>query len=224
MRGDSRWRGCCSTCPGRAWPTVYQQSQRWLKVGVFKAIMQDLCAVLRPAQGCNADPLAAIFDSPTAQSTPESSTQAGYDGVKRRHEARTSMWRWIPWAICWHCMSLRPVSKIGARCVLSQTVQESTGEAVEVACVNQGYTGDQAAEDAHAQHMRLEVVKLPAAKRGLVLLPRRWVVERSNALAVQFRPLARDDERLVETIASLHVVAFTILMLKRFVAFLLQEL
>jgi transposase len=71
--------------------------------------------------------------------------------------------------------------------------------------------------------MRLEVVKLPEAKKGFVLLPRRWLVERSNAWAARFRRLARDDARLVETLAGLHFVAFAILMLKRFVALLLQS-
>jgi transposase len=67
------------------------------------------------------------------------------------------------------------------------------------------------------------VVKLPEAKKGFVLLPQRWVVERSHAWAARFRRLARDDERLAETLAGLHFVAFAILMLKRFVALLLQN-
>jgi len=50
-----------------------------------------------------------------------------------------------------------------------------------------------------------------------VLLPRRWVVERSLAWAVRFRRLARDYERLPETLAGLHFLAFAILMLCRFV-------
>jgi transposase len=106
---------------------------------------------------------------------------------------------------------------------LAEKVQEVTGDVVEVAFVDQGYTGAKAAQDAQAQHMRLEVVKLPEAKKGFVLLPRRWVVERSNAWAARFRRLARDYERLAATLAGLHFVAFAILMLKLFVALLLQN-
>src|SRR4051794_7408314 len=95
--------------------------------------------------------------------------------------------------------------------------QEVTGDAVALACVDQGYTGAQAAQDAHVHHLQLDVVKLPEAKKGFVLLPKRWVVEHSNAWAARFRRLARDDERLAETLAGLHCVAFAILMLKRFV-------
>ena len=106
---------------------------------------------------------------------------------------------------------------------LAAKVQEVTGDAIEVAFVDQGYTGEQAAQAAQDQHMRLEVVKLPEAQKGFVLLPRCWVVERRQAWAAWFRRLARDDERLAETLAGLHFVAFAILMLKRFVALLLQS-
>jgi transposase len=61
---------------------------------------------------------------------------------------------------------------------LAARVQEVTGDTVEIAFVDQGSTGDDPAADAQAHGIRLEVVKLPAAKRGFVLLPRRWVVER----------------------------------------------
>ncbi|SBV53109.1 transposase [Xanthomonas bromi] len=57
------------------------------------------------------------------------------------------------------------------------------------------------------------MVKLPEAKKGFVLLPRRWVVERSFGRVNRFRRLARDYERLPETLAGLHVVVFTLLML-----------
>lgn len=71
--------------------------------------------------------------------------------------------------------------------------------------------------------LRLEVLKLPEAKRGFVLLPRRWVVERSFAWAARSRRLVRDYERLPETLAGLHFLAFALLMLKRLVEALAQS-
>ena len=59
------------------------------------------------------------------------------------------------------------------------------------------------------------MAKLPEPRRGFVLLPRRWVVERSFAWTTRFRRLVRDDERLPETLAGLHFVAFVCLMLSR---------
>jgi transposase len=60
---------------------------------------------------------------------------------------------------------------------LAAKVQSVTGENVEVAFVDQGYTGEPAAQAAATEGIKLEVVKLPEAKRGFVLLPKRWVVE-----------------------------------------------
>ena len=86
---------------------------------------------------------------------------------------------------------------------------------MELTFVDQAYTGLQAAQDAAANHMQLEVIKRPEASRGFVLLPRRWVVERSQGWMARFRRLARDYEQLAETLKGLHVVAFTMLMLRQ---------
>jgi transposase len=102
-------------------------------------------------------------------------------------------------------------------------VQEVTGETVEIAFVDQAYTGEQAAQGAAQHGIKLEVVKLPEAKKGFVLLPRRWVVERSFAWTTRFRRLVRDYERLPETLAGLHFLAFAILMLKRIVMLMMQS-
>jgi len=96
---------------------------------------------------------------------------------------------------------------------LAKQVQEATGQSVEVAYVDQGYTGQEAQQAASSAGIHLEVVKLPEAKKGFVLLPRRWVVERSFAWAARFRRLVKDYERLPETLAGLHFVVFAILML-----------
>lgn len=98
---------------------------------------------------------------------------------------------------------------------LTAAVQAETGETVTLAYVDQGYTGDTPAAEAKAHGIALEVVKLPDAKHGFVLLPRRWVVERSFAWMSRFRRLVRDYERLPETLAGLHLVAVTSLMLQR---------
>ena len=96
---------------------------------------------------------------------------------------------------------------------LAGAVQEATGESVELAYVDEGYTGERAAEEAEDHGMRLEVVKHSEAKRGFLLLPRRWVVERDFAWASRFRRLAKDYERLPTVLAGLHFVAFACLFL-----------
>lgn len=107
------------------------------------------------------------------------------------------------------------MSKIGHRSAnLPRRCKKPRGENVEIAYVDQGYTGQQPAADAAQHGLRLEVVEHHEAKRGFVLLPRRWVVERSFGWAARFRRLARDYERLASTMAGYHWVAFAILMLQ----------
>ena len=106
---------------------------------------------------------------------------------------------------------------------MAEQVQQATGDSVEVAFVDPGGTGDQPAQDAAAHGLSLEVAKLPEAEKGFVLLPRRWVVERSFACAARFRRLARDDERLPATLAGSHVLVFAILILTRVVALMVQS-
>ena len=96
---------------------------------------------------------------------------------------------------------------------MARAVQAVVEEPVQIAFVDQGYTGEQPAAAAAQEGLRLEVVKHHEAKRGFVLLPRRWVVERSFAWAARFRRLARDYERLPATLAAFHWLAFATLML-----------
>jgi transposase len=97
---------------------------------------------------------------------------------------------------------------------LAAEVQEVTHETVALAYVDQGCTGQRPAKAAAGHGIELEVVKLPQAKRGFVLLPRRWVVERFFAWATRFRRLVKDHERYPTTLEGLHLVAFATLMLK----------
>jgi transposase len=212
VRTGAQWRWLPHDLP--PWPVVYQQSRRWMKAGVFESLVHDLRAVLRIAEGRKENPTAAIFDSRTLQSTPESGGRAGYDGAKRRkgnkvHLAVDTLGHLL--ALCVTAADEQDRAQVAE---LAKRVQEETGETVEIAFVDQGYTGENAADAAEEHGIKLEVVKLPTAKRGFVLLPRRWVVERSFGWMARFRRLARDYERLPETLAGLHFLAFVILMLK----------
>ena len=209
VRAGAPWRMLPNDFP--PWEAVYQRTQRWLRAGCFEALVADLRAILRLA----ADPSAAVLDSRTLQSTPESGARAGYDGYKRRkgsklHAAVDTLGHLL-------ALHVTPANEQDRAQVaeLARRVQEATDLTVEIAFVDQGYTGEAAAQAAQTEGIRLEVVKLPEARKGFVLLPRRWVVERSFAWGARFRRLARDYERLPETLAGLHFIAFACLMLVR---------
>jgi transposase len=213
VKTGAPWRWMPNDLP--PWPVVYQQSQRWVRAGVFETLVHDLRVLLRLAAGRPPEPTAVILDARTLQSSPESGARAGYDGHKRKKGSKTH----VAVDTLGHLLALRvtPASAQERAQVeqLAVAVQEATGDSVAVAYVDQGYTGPQPAADAAAHGIRLEVVKHTEAKRGFVLLPRRWVVERDFAWAARFRRLARDYERLPQTLAGLHLVAFICLMLQR---------
>ena len=94
-------------------------------------------------------------------------------------------------------------------------MQTVTGHTVELAWADQGYTGEQPRRDAQAHGIELQVIKLAEARKGFVLLPKRWVVERSFAWAARFRRLTRDYERLTATLEGIHYLVFACLMLAK---------
>ena len=213
VRTGSPWRYMPHDLP--PWEAVYRQSQRWLASGVFDAITQDLRRTLRSPEGRHEEPTAAVFDSRTLRSTPEGGRRGGHDGAKRKkgskvHVAVDTLGHLLsPHVTAADEQDREQVAKP------AKDVQKQTGNSVELAYVDQGYTGDNPAEAARKKGIELSVVKLPEAKRGFVLLPRRWVVERSLAWMARFRRLARDYERLASTLRGMHLAAFAILMLAR---------
>jgi len=221
VRTGMQWRMMANDLP--PWHTVYQQTQRWLKAGVFEDMVRDLRMLMREIEGRTPQPRAAILDSRTLQSSPESGGRAGYDGHKRRKGSKVHLAVDTLGQLLAAIVTPANEQDRAQVSALAEQIQEATGGTVEVAFVDQGYTGDKPAADAQAHGIRLEVVKLPTAKHGFVLLPRRWVVERSFAWMARFRRLTRDYERLSETLAGLHFVAFAMLMAHRFVTFMVQS-
>ena len=136
VRAGSPWRMIPHDFP--PWHAVYDQTQRWIKAGVFETMAHDLRTVLRLMQGRKADPSATVLDSRTLQSTPESGARAGYDGAKRRKGSKIH----IAVDTLGHLLALQVTSaaaqdrdQVGP---LAQAVQEVTGQAVELAYVDQG--------------------------------------------------------------------------------------
>jgi transposase len=221
VRAGAPWRLLPNDFP--RWEAVYQQTQRWIAAGCFEAMVHDLRAMLRWSAGRADHPTAVILDSATRQSTLESGHRAGYDGHKKRtgskiHAAVDTLGEVLVVHVTPANASDR--AQVAA---LAEEVQAVTGHTMELSFVDQGYTGEDPAAAAAEHGIRLEVVKLEEAKRGFVLLPRRWVVERSFAWAARFRRLAKDYERPPETVAGLHFVAFACLMVHRLVTVAAQS-
>jgi transposase len=135
-RAGGAWRMMPNDLP--PWAAVYQQMQRWLKAGVFEAIAEYLRVLLRRLEGGEADPTAAIFDSRTQQSSPESGERAGYDGAKRRKGSKVHLaMDTLGHLLAVHVTAADEQDR-AQMAQLAEQVQESTGYTVEVAFVDQG--------------------------------------------------------------------------------------
>ena len=213
VRTGAAWRYLPGDFP--PWAAVYQQTQRWFKAGVFETMAHVLRESVRLTQGRAKEPSAVVLDGRTLQSTPESGQRAGYDGHKRKQGAKVHAAVDTLGSLL--ALVVTPADEQERAQVekLAAEVQQVTGENVEVAFADQGYTGEAAAEAAEQHGIKLVVVKHTEAKRGFVLLPKRWVVERSFAWTLRFRHLGRDYERLADTLRGLHFLAFACLLLHR---------
>ncbi len=213
VRSGAPWRFLPKDFP--PWNAVYQQARRWQRAGVFEAIAHELRILERVLKDRPESPSAVILDGRTLRSTPESGHRAGYDGHKRTngskaHIAVDTLGNLL--AVVISNGKEQERHQVGE---LTGRLRVISGGTVEVAFVDQGDTGAAAAEAAAAHQVELEVVKTPEAKRGFVLLPRRWVVERTFGWLSRHRRLARDYERLAQTLAAYHWVAFLGILLGR---------
>jgi transposase len=200
------------------WTVVYQQARRWMQAGVFEQLAHELRICVRVLAERVEQPSAMILDGRTLQSTPESGARAGYDGAKKKKGSKVHLAVDTLGNLLALKITAANEQERAQVAELAAQVQEVTGGTVEIGYVDQGYTGESAAQQARDHSIQLEVVKHTEAKRGFVLLPRRWVVERTFGWLGRFRRLARDYERLAEVLAGWHWLAFLILAVKKVLA------
>jgi len=203
IRVGGAWRMLPNDLP--PWAAVQQQAQRWLRAVCFEAMAHDLRLLLRLGQQREGVPSAVVLDSRTLQSTPESGASAGFDGHKNRKgskvHAAVDTWG--------HLLALKVTAaneldraQVGE---LAAALQEVPGQNVQAAFVDQGYTGQQPAQQTG---LRPKVIKHHQAKRGIVLLPRRWVVERSFALGCSLPPIGSRLRTTGPHLSRLSLVGF----------------
>jgi transposase len=189
VRTGAHWRLLPHDLPPRA--AVYRQARRWLEAGSFAAIVADLRAILRLAEGREGEPSAAVFDARTLQSTPESGARAGYDGRKRKKGSKVHQAVGTLGHLLARHVTAADVDERTQVERLAAAVREATGEAVAVAYVDQGYTGERPAAEAAAQGPT-DALAAPASQPP----PRRFLAPRIG-LALLSHDLATEGHTLV---------------------------
>src|SRR5215211_3287681 len=154
VKTGCQWRMIPHDLP--PWNAVYQQARRWMAAKVFEQIAHELRIILRLVDDRAEHPTAAVFDARTLQSTPESGARAGFDGHKKKNGSKVH----IAVDTLGHLLALKvtPANTLERDQVadLAKQVQRATDYAVEVAFVDQGYTGEGPADQAAVQCIKLE--------------------------------------------------------------------
>ena len=198
VRTGAHWRFMPNDLP--PWAAVYQQTQRWMAAGVFEAIVHDLRALLRgdgprrrAVGGDLRQPHAAVA-RPRAGRGPATTGQSGRR-ARKVHMAVDTLGHLL-------ALHVTPADEQDRAQVAELAAAGAGGDRRDgrAGVRRPGLHGRASPPTARRQGIELEVVKLPEAKRGFVLLPRRWVVERSFAWTARFRRLASDYERLAATL------------------------
>ena len=199
-------------------PTIVrEQTRRWIEHGCFENLVHDLRELLRLNDHRQAQPSATIIDSRFAAGSPESGHRTKYNGHKRQKGSKVHAVVDTLGQLLALCVTPGNVDDRTPVLELCERVREQTSQQVRVMFADRGYTGEVVQDAVEFEGIDLVVVNRPEGSRGFVLLPRRWVVERSFAWVTRFRRLVRDYERLPEVFAGLHWVVFGVLLVAKFV-------
>jgi putative transposase len=197
------------------WQTVYSHFRTWKMSGLWQELNAQLAERTRIQEGRNRFPSAAVIDSQSVKMADKGQNR-GYDAGKKvtgrkRHILVDVLG--LVLAVVVHSASMQ--DRDGAKLVLDRTRGRARFANLKLVWADGGYAG------ALVQWVRsnfswvLEIVRRPAESKGFILLPRRWVVERTLAWLGRHRRLSKDYEERTDTSEAMVHVAMIGLMLRR---------
>jgi putative transposase len=200
-REGCTWRALPHDFP--PWRTVYEYFAAWRRAGLWEDLNGVLRRQVRVQQGRPHTPTTASLDSQTVKAT-EAANSRGYDGGKKltgrkRHIAVDSLGLLLAVLVT----TADTADAVAAQTVLGQMTEERFPRLRHVRVDSAYNRYELPAWVVMACHFALDLVKRPVAAIGWVLLPQRWVVERTFAWLGRYRRHSRDYERLTESSAAM---------------------
>jgi len=212
-----RWRSLPHDFP--AWQTVYSYFRAWKKDGTWVKIHDELHDRARVITGHDISPSEVMLDSQSVKSAAFVHKEVGYDAakvIKGRKRHLTVDCLGLVMRVLVTAASLP--EREGAKKVLKKVKAMSPERTNRLFLVwaDGGYSGKPFLMWVmDALHWVLQVVLRPEEQKKFVLLPKRWVVERTFGWLMNHRRLVRDYEWLPESAESMIYIAMIRNMLRR---------